>query len=249
MSVCGRDVWRSSGCWRSASAGCQALKDALPTKSTEPTPAPSQAPVAIPVVLPQPTPTPVLGGPTPTPSPSPSSTPAPAPTPTPGAARRRPAARAACRRATTPTRPARCRRPSFLNAVDKAITQLTQQQPSIFDFNNKLCENCYYVKDEAAFVAGVIKNLNAAGMCALLRRRGARGEELELLQRAVRHPDLLGPHPPRRRLLPQHLQPVLVLSAGAGGAQPGRSSPSKSGSPSVRLVRLPGSTLAALARL
>jgi hypothetical protein len=56
--------------------------------------------------------------------------------------------------------------PSFLGAVDKAITQLTEQQPSIFDFNQKTCENCFHVKNEEAFVNGVIKNLNAAGYCA-----------------------------------------------------------------------------------
>ena len=56
--------------------------------------------------------------------------------------------------------------PAFLGAVDKAITLLTQQQPSLFNFNNKLCETCYYVKDEWAYAAGVIRNLNAAGYCA-----------------------------------------------------------------------------------
>ena len=42
---------------------------------------------------------------------------------------------------------------SFLGAVDKAITKVTQQQPSLFDFNLKTCENCYLVKDQSAFVA------------------------------------------------------------------------------------------------
>ena len=63
--------------------------------------------------------------------------------------------------------------PAFLGAVDKAITLLTQQQPSIFNVNNNICENCYYVKDVSAYTAGVIRNLNAAGYCALYD-----GEEL-----------------------------------------------------------------------
>ena len=56
--------------------------------------------------------------------------------------------------------------PSFLGSVDQAITLLTQQQPSIFDFNNNICQNCYYVKDADAYVAGVIRNLSAVGFCA-----------------------------------------------------------------------------------
>jgi hypothetical protein len=146
-------------------AGCQALKDALPTKPSEPSPAP-QAPVAIPVVLPQPTPTPILGGPAPAPTPTPPSTPAPSPTPTPGDSAPPTGGSCGLPPSGYPDAPCSMQTPNFLGAVDKAITQLTQQQPSIFDFGNKLCENCYYVNNEAAYVAGVIKNLNAAGMCA-----------------------------------------------------------------------------------
>ena len=165
---------------------------------------------------PQPTPTPSLGGPTPAPGPTPSATPGPTPTPTPGSGA--PPTSGSCKLppSSNPNAPCSMQTPAFLGAVDKAITQLTEQQPSIFNFNNKLCENCYYVKDEAAYVAGVIKNLNGAGMLRVLRRRGARGEELELVQRAVRHPDLLGPHPPRRRLLPEHLQPLRGFDPPAG---------------------------------
>ena len=153
-------------------AGCQALKDALPTKPSDPKPAPSQSPVAIPVVLPQPTPTPSLGGPAPTPTPTPSSTPGPSPTPTPSSA---PPSAGSCNLPPSSFPDAGCsiQSPAFLGPVDKAITLLTQQQPSIFDFNNNRCENCYYVKNEAAYVAGVIKNLTAAGLCALYD-----GEEL-----------------------------------------------------------------------
>ena len=148
--------------------GCQALKDALPTKSSEPSPAPSQSPLTIPVVLANPTPTPTLGGPSsPTPTPAPSN-----PTPTPSSP---PPTGGSCSlpKSNNPDAPCSMQSQSFLSAVDKAITQLTQQQPSIFDMNNKTCENCYYVRDENAFVSGVIKNLNAAGYCAVYD-----GEEL-----------------------------------------------------------------------
>ena len=144
-------------------AGCQALKDVLPTEATEPTPAPSQTPVTIPVVLPQPTPTPVLGGPgpTPTPTPDPGSTPAPSPTtppPTTGSCKLPPSnnPNAACSMAS----------PAFLGDVDEAITLLTKQHPEIFDFGNNICGNCYYVKDVSGYAAGVIRNLTAAGYCA-----------------------------------------------------------------------------------
>jgi hypothetical protein len=153
-------------------AGCQALKDSLPTEPSEPSPAPSQPPVAIPVVLPQPTPTPILGGPTPTPTPTPSS---PGPTPTPTPTSPAPPTTGSCSLPPSKNPYDNCtmQSPTFLTAVDKAITQLVQQQPSIFGATNSSCENCYYVKDVSAYTAGVIKNLNAAGLCALYD-----GEEL-----------------------------------------------------------------------
>ena len=144
-----------------ALSGCQALKDVLPTKPTEPTPAPTQSPLAIPVVMPEPKPTPILGAPAPNPTPTPSSpdpTPTSAPPPTGGSCKLPPS--------STPDAPCSMQSPSFLGPVDKAITLLTEQQPSIFDFNQKTCENCFRVKNEGAFVSGVIKNLNAAGYCA-----------------------------------------------------------------------------------
>jgi hypothetical protein len=148
------------GLFAAGLAGCQALKDALPTKPSSPSPAPSQSPVSIPVALPQPTPSPVLGGPTPAPTPSPGATPTPspsAPPPSSGSCKLPPS--------NTPDVPCSMQNPVFLGPVDKAITLLTQQQPSLFDFNNNLCDNCYYVKDAAAFAGGVMKNLSAGGYC------------------------------------------------------------------------------------
>ncbi len=140
--------------------GCQALKEALPTKPTEPTPAPSQAPVAIPVILPapQPTPTPVLGAPAPAPTPAPGSTPAPAPPPSGGSCSLPPS--------NFPDAGCSMQSSSFLGAVDQAITKVTQQQPSLFEFNLKTCENCYLVKDQSAFVSAVMRNLSNAGYCS-----------------------------------------------------------------------------------
>jgi hypothetical protein len=150
--------------------GCQALKDVLPTKSSEtPRPEPTQAPVSVPVVLaPAPSPTPVLGGPSsPSPSPTPSSSPAPSTPSTPtGGSCSLPAS-------NSPDAGCSMQSSNFLGAVDKAITKVTEQQPSLFDFTTFTCTNCYYVRNQDAFVAAVVANLTAAGYCALYD-----GEEL-----------------------------------------------------------------------
>lgn len=139
-----------------ALAGCNAIQEQLtPTEptSTKATP----APLAIPVILPK-------ASPTPTPAPTAAPTPGPNPTPTPAP----PPSGGSCSlpASNTPDAPCSMGSPSFLSQVDKAITQVTQQQPGIFDFDRKNCENCYYVKDQARFVSGVISNLNAMGICA-----------------------------------------------------------------------------------
>jgi len=141
--------------------GCQALKDVLPTKSSEtPRPEPSQAPVSVPVVI---------GAPAPAPTPTPS-TPSPSATPTPSAP-----TGGSCSLPPSNNPDAGCSMQSsnFLGAVDKAITKVTEQQPSLFDFTTFTCTNCYYVRNQDAFVAAVVANLTAAGYCALYD-----GEEL-----------------------------------------------------------------------
>jgi hypothetical protein len=55
---------------------------------------------------------------------------------------------------------------TFLGRVNKAINLLVEQQPEIFDLNNKVCEDCYYVRNVDKYTAGVIRNLNAKGLCA-----------------------------------------------------------------------------------
>ena len=116
-----------------------------------------------------------------------------------------------------PDAPCSMQSPSFLGSVDKAITLLTQQQPSIFDFNQKTCENCFLVKDQSAFVSGVIKNLNAAGYCAYYD-----GEELAVKNSNAfndQYDILVSSGHIRRgaRIVPEHLQPVVVLSRSARG--------------------------------
>jgi hypothetical protein len=146
-------------------AGCQALKDVLPTKSSEtPRPEQSQAPVSVPVVL---------GAPAPSPTPSPSSTPAPNPTPTPSTPSTPTGGSCNLPASNNPDAGCSMQSSNFLGAVDKAITKVTEQQPSLFDFNLVTCTNCYYVRNQDAFVAAVVANLTAAGYCALYD-----GEEL-----------------------------------------------------------------------
>ncbi len=142
-----------------ALAGCQALKNnETPTEPTAATPSPL-APLAIPVILPTPKPTPV---PTPTPTPTPS-TPAPTPTPppsTPSGSCSLPASNPASPVCTDDGT-------QFLNQMETAITAVTTNHPEYFDFNDKKCDDCYYVKNVDGYLNGVIKQLNKQGICAM----------------------------------------------------------------------------------
>ncbi len=137
--------------------GCQALREELlPTEPSESVATPTPVAVTIPVVL------------TTAPTPAPSATPGPPPpeaTPTPeppaptGGSCGLPAS-------TNPNGPCSMQSESFLSAVEKAITQATQQYPNAFDKNNKVCETCYYVNNPGKYTAAVVANLNAMGLCA-----------------------------------------------------------------------------------
>ena len=135
-------------------AGCHAITDE--TTPTEPTAA-TPPPLAIPVILPTPKPTPK---PTPTPNPSPT----PAPTPTPST----PPTGSCSLPASNPASP-RCtdESPQFLGAMERAITAVTTNNPEYFDFNDKKCDDCYYVKNVDGYLNGVIKQLNKQGVCAM----------------------------------------------------------------------------------
>jgi len=138
--------------------GCDAIRERLtPTEPTptQPTPVPAP-PLVIPVIPPKPAPTPV---PTPTPAPRPNPTPTPdSPPPT--------GAKCSLPPSNNPNAPCSMQSTSFLSQVDRAITQVTQQQAGIFDANNKVCENCYYVKNPDKFTSAVIASLSAMGLCA-----------------------------------------------------------------------------------
>jgi len=132
-------------------AGCHAITEETPTKPTPATP----APLAIPVILPTPKPTPK-------PSPTPTTAPTPAPTPStpPGGSCSLPPSNPASPRCTDES-------PLLLGPVEKAITAATTTRPDLFDFDDKKCDNCYYVKNVDGYVNQVIKHLNAQGVCAL----------------------------------------------------------------------------------
>jgi hypothetical protein len=135
-----------------ALVACHAIKEETPT---EPTSVATPAPLAIPVILPSPTPTPTPSA-TPTPTPSPTPTPA---TPTGGTCNLAP---------SNPSNPKCTDDPAKLYAeVDAALTAVTKTRPDIFDFNDKKCDNCYYVKNVTVYVNQVVKQLNAQGVCAL----------------------------------------------------------------------------------
>ncbi len=135
-----------------ALAGCDIINKETPTSPSSP--APTIAPIAIPVILPTPKPTPV---PTPTPS-----TPAPTPTPDPGTPT------GSCSLpASNPASPV-CtdESPQFLKEMEAAITAVTTSHPDWFDFNDKKCDDCYYVKNVDGYLNGVAKQLGKQGVCA-----------------------------------------------------------------------------------
>jgi hypothetical protein len=136
-----------------ALASCNALKELLPTEPTSPSPAASVVPIAIPVVLPTPKPTPK---PTPTPS-----TPAPTPTPPPST----PSGSCSLSASNPPNPVCTDESPQFLSQMETAITAVTTSHPDWFDFNDKKCEDCYYVKNVQGYVNGVINQLNKQGVC------------------------------------------------------------------------------------
>lgn len=139
--------------------GCQAITEQLPTQPT-PSASPGSAviPLTIPVILPKPTP-----APTPVPTPPPAATPAPPP------------AASSC--GLPPSNPASYTQEfeaaQFLGTLEKAITTVTQQKPGLFDFEDKKCDNCYFVKDVDRYHAEVMKVLGAQGFCTFFD-----GEEL-----------------------------------------------------------------------
>jgi hypothetical protein len=139
--------------------GCNLMPGQTPTS---PTPEASATPVALPPVS-----IPVIGGPTPapaptaTPQPTPSATPEPAPAPTPG-----PTGSCKLPASNPPKESCGMESAEFLGQVDKAITRVTELYPSLFNLNDKKCENCYLVKDWDRFNEEVVKEMQRRGFCA-----------------------------------------------------------------------------------
>jgi hypothetical protein len=130
--------------------GCQAIQDVIPTQPT-PSPKPTLSPIPIPIVLPKPSPTP-------TPRPTPAPSPTPTPPPTGGDCTLPP---------SNPSNP-KCTDESsqLYGMVDSALTRVTQSRPELFDFGDKKCENCYWVRNVNGYVAEVQKALAAQGACS-----------------------------------------------------------------------------------
>jgi hypothetical protein len=141
-----------------ALAGCHSITEETPTEPTPTGPtAATPAPLAIPVILPTPKPTPK---PTPTPA-TPAPTPAPTPTPS------TPTGGSCSLPASSPASP-KCTDESarLMGPVEKAITEVTKSRPDLFDFKDKKCDDCYYVKNVDGYLNQVIRQLNAQGVCA-----------------------------------------------------------------------------------
>jgi hypothetical protein len=100
-------------------------------------------------------------GPAPTQPPSGSPTPAPpAPPPTGGS----------CSLGPGPGSGANCPRtgPSFLGEIDAAINRTVQQQPGNFNLNDQRGNGGYRIHNIDQFLAGVVGNLRAMGLCAMV---------------------------------------------------------------------------------
>jgi hypothetical protein len=50
--------------------------------------------------------------------------------------------------------------------VDTALTAVTKSRPDLFDLDNKVCANCYYVKNVNGYVKQVQNQLAAQGICS-----------------------------------------------------------------------------------
>ena len=98
---------------------------------------------------------------------------APAPTPSPDAEapapppENPPQAPGSCRLPpSNPTNPiCTSASPLLLAQVEAALDAVTERFPELFDFNDKRCDNCYFVKDPRRYVDEVIRQLNRQGLC------------------------------------------------------------------------------------
>jgi len=149
-------------------ASCHTITEESPTEPTEATEATQQIgaitiPLILPATNPAPTPAPTATAPpvpgsTPPPSPgSPAPTPPPPPPPSGGSC---------SLGGGDPNH--RCGRTShtFLHDVDRAIDRVVASSPQIFDLSDDVCGGCYRIKDHAAYVSKVERELERMGYCA-----------------------------------------------------------------------------------
>lgn len=102
-----------------------------------------------------------------TPSPAPTAAPVPSPTPTPLPGQ-------SCAASGPGAEIYECSRnaPTYLRDVDEAIDLLAQQQPEIFDFNMTQGGGGWFVRSQGRFYLGVMKNLEARGLCSIFNGEG-----------------------------------------------------------------------------
>ena len=150
-------------------AACKTITEEMPERASTNLPA---GPTPVVVVVPVNLPTPVPGNPTPSspaPNPNPDPNPAPQPTPTPNTS-------SGCRLPTGSGNGEHCPRqsPSFLAAVESALTQLVREEPRVFDLNaTQGCGTCYKVRDVQRYVSRMPQLMEQRGFCAIYD-----GEEL-----------------------------------------------------------------------
>jgi hypothetical protein len=56
-------------------------------------------------------------------------------------------------------------RPLLANKVEAALDAVTDRFPDLFDFNDRKCENCYFVRDPSRYFDEVIRQLNRQDLC------------------------------------------------------------------------------------
>jgi hypothetical protein len=145
-------------------AACTTIVEELPNSPNSPS-GPS-APVPV-VVVPVPLPTPPPAAPPPVPGPAPTQPPSGSPTPAPPAP---PPTGGSCSLGPGPGSGANCPRtgPSFLGEIDAAINRTVQQQPGNFNLNDQRGNGGYRIHNIDQFLAGVVGNLRAMGLCAMV---------------------------------------------------------------------------------
>jgi hypothetical protein len=151
--------------------GCHTITEETPTEATPvEEEKPALATITIPLILPQsnptptPTPTPASPNPFPTSTPTPTPEPTPTPAPTGGSCSLPPGSpNYSCSRTS----------PTFLGDVESAIDSVIERNPNLFNMNDKVCGNCYRIKDHTAYVDAVAAQMQAMGYCAIYD-----GEEL-----------------------------------------------------------------------